>query len=120
MTNRLSQNDQDFFSWLSEEGKEFQETIEAEIRQRIKETIKKYVGKKIDDDVKQEMIKKIKEEMKKIDIKNPAAANAVCSSGAEGIPKHECTNSNRACGHHCNHSWEQDKCCWCGAEFGES
>lgn len=46
--------------------------------------------------------------------------DAVCSSCAEGMPKHECTNSKRSCGHHCNHSWEQDKCCWCGAEFGES
>lgn len=27
----------------------------------------------------------------------------------------ECSGSKRSCGHHCNHIWEQDKCCWCPA-----
>ena len=42
-----------------------------------------------------------------------------CSSCGEGIPKLECQKSERPCGHHCNHSWSDDECCWCGAEFGE-
>lgn len=25
----------------------------------------------------------------------------------------ECPGSLRSCGHHCNHIWEQDECCWC-------
>ena len=43
----------------------------------------------------------------------------ICTSCLEGQPKNECPNSERPCGHHCNHSWEQDQCCWCGKEFGE-
>jgi hypothetical protein len=42
-----------------------------------------------------------------------------CTSCAEGMPLNECPKSERPCGHHCNHSWSHDKCCWCGAEFGE-
>lgn len=41
-----------------------------------------------------------------------------CSScGEECTPNGECPKSKRGCGHHCNHSWNQDKCCWCGATF---
>lgn len=29
----------------------------------------------------------------------------------------ECPNSERPCGHHCNHSWTHDKCDWCGKEW---
>ena len=44
----------------------------------------------------------------------------VCSScGMEGAEENECQKSKRGCGHHCNCSWTQDECCWCGAEFGE-
>lgn len=43
-----------------------------------------------------------------------------CSScGEESCPANECPKSQRACGHHCNHSWSHDECCWCGKEFGE-
>lgn len=35
--------------------------------------------------------------------------------GVEG----ECPGSKRPCGHHCNHSWTQDLCHWCGEEIGE-
>jgi len=42
-----------------------------------------------------------------------------CVSCGEDMPLNECTNSKRECGHHCNHSWEQDECCWCGKKFGE-
>lgn len=41
----------------------------------------------------------------------------VCSSCAEDKPRGECSASKRDCGHHCNHSWNQDECCWCGALF---
>jgi hypothetical protein len=30
-----------------------------------------------------------------------------------------CPKSERECGHHCNHVWSHDKCCWCDAEFGD-
>ena len=42
-----------------------------------------------------------------------------CISCPEGVPKNECFNSKRPCGHHCNCSWIHDVCHWCGAEFGE-
>lgn len=30
-----------------------------------------------------------------------------------------CPKSERVCGHHCNHSWTHDECCWCGKHFDE-
>jgi hypothetical protein len=30
----------------------------------------------------------------------------------------QCPKSERPCGHHCNHSWNQDECCWCKKEWG--
>ena len=39
------------------------------------------------------------------------------SCGEEDVEP--CPKSERECGHHCNHSLEQDECCWCGKEFGE-
>lgn len=45
--------------------------------------------------------------------------NDECYSCEQEMPKHECPKSKRECGHHCNHSWEQDECCWCGERFGE-
>ena len=41
------------------------------------------------------------------------------SCGEPGASTNECPGSKRPCGHHCNHSWEQDICHWCGREFGE-
>lgn len=32
---------------------------------------------------------------------------------------YKCPKSKRPCGHHCNHSWSHEECCWCGMEFGE-
>jgi hypothetical protein len=29
-----------------------------------------------------------------------------------------CPNSKHQCGHHCNHSWSNGECCWCGEKFG--
>jgi hypothetical protein len=60
-------------------------------------------------------------------IDTPAAEEAAdnpldsdCSScGEECAPPMECPASRRQCGHHCNCSWSQDECCWCGKEFGE-
>ncbi len=43
-----------------------------------------------------------------------------CDSCGEEMPLKECPRSYRECGHHCNHSWSHDACCWCGEEFGES
>jgi hypothetical protein len=37
----------------------------------------------------------------------------------DGGDLQECPKSERECGHHCNHSWSHDKCCWCGTEWGE-
>jgi len=31
---------------------------------------------------------------------------------------YKCPCSKRPCGHHCNHSWSHEECCWCGQEFG--
>lgn len=42
-----------------------------------------------------------------------------CASCPEGIPKHECAKSKLECGHHCNCSWDQDHCCWCGKWIGD-
>lgn len=32
----------------------------------------------------------------------------------------ECLEARWACGHHCNHSWSHDRCCWCEVGFGEN
>lgn len=42
-----------------------------------------------------------------------------CSTCYEGLPQSECPKSERECGHHCNHSWNQEHCCWCGKTFYE-
>jgi hypothetical protein len=42
-----------------------------------------------------------------------------CFSCTEGNPEGECPNSNLSCGHHCDCSWTQDICHYCGKEFGE-
>lgn len=41
-----------------------------------------------------------------------------CISCGENDPV-QCPKSQRACGHHCNHSWSHDECCWCHMIFGE-
>ena len=38
----------------------------------------------------------------------------------EEVPRDECKKSKKSCGHHRNHSWTHNGCCWCDAEFGES
>jgi hypothetical protein len=30
-----------------------------------------------------------------------------------------CPQSKRPCGHHCNHVWSHEICCWCGKEWFE-
>lgn len=48
--------------------------------------------------------------------------NPICSSCGEYFGDADieyCKKSKRKCGHHCNHIWSHDKCCWCGIEFGE-
>ena len=41
-----------------------------------------------------------------------------CISCEEGLPTNECLNSKRKCGHHCNHAFTHDSCCWCNYIFG--
>lgn len=41
-----------------------------------------------------------------------------CYSCGEDQRLGECPKSKRACGHHCNCSWVNDLCHWCGKEFG--
>jgi hypothetical protein len=41
-----------------------------------------------------------------------------CASCGEGDTD-TCPLSQRQCGHHCNHVWTHDLCCWCGKEFTE-
>lgn len=43
-----------------------------------------------------------------------------CLSCEQEMPRGECFASARSCGHHCNCSWTQDFCHWCGEEFGET
>jgi hypothetical protein len=40
-----------------------------------------------------------------------------CISCGEKVDQ-VCPKSPRACGHHCNHSWSHERCCWCGKEWG--
>jgi hypothetical protein len=42
-----------------------------------------------------------------------------CASCGEGLPPNDCPRSQRPCGHHCNHVWDQDICHWCGAEVND-
>lgn len=42
-----------------------------------------------------------------------------CFTCGEKMPLNECPDSKRECGHHCNHSWSQDECCWCGKVFDD-
>lgn len=30
-----------------------------------------------------------------------------------------CAASKKPCGHHCNHSWSHEHCCWCGKTWGD-
>lgn len=44
-----------------------------------------------------------------------------CGTCAEGCGEpDECPNSKRDCGHHCNHIWTQDACCWCDAHIDDN
>ena len=47
-----------------------------------------------------------------------AELTEVCGSCGE-LPENECSESERSCGHHCNHIWIHDECCWCGQTFGD-
>ena len=61
-------------------------------------------------------------EEKKVENKKDICQDYCCITCGEGDGKDgqtECVKSKRECGHHCNHSWTHDVCCWCGKEFGE-
>lgn len=34
-------------------------------------------------------------------------------------PIDRCPKSRKKCGHHCDHAWTHDQCCWCRAVFGD-
>lgn len=44
---------------------------------------------------------------------------ADCTNRRMGHDVDVCPHSKKTCGHHCNHSWSHDSCCWCSAEWGE-
>lgn len=44
--------------------------------------------------------------------------NEACDSCGEDSSD-SCVSSQRPCGHHCNHSWSHERCCWCGQEWGD-
>lgn len=48
----------------------------------------------------------------------PGRGRADCIDCGEGTPANDCAKSKRSCGHHCNHAWSHDGCCWCGREWG--
>jgi len=52
-------------------------------------------------------------------VKARGKRNECSSCGEECATSMECPHSKRPCGHHCNHSWSHDHCCWCGEEFGD-
>jgi hypothetical protein len=51
--------------------------------------------------------------------RSPRSERGTCLSCPAEVPNNECPKSKRECGHHCNHSWSHDECCWCGEVFGE-
>ena len=57
--------------------------------------------------------------MKKTQAQSHASVFECGSCGDDNCPPNECPKSKRPCGHHCNHSWSHDACCWCGVQFGE-
>lgn len=38
----------------------------------------------------------------------------------DNYDNYKCPKSKRPCGHHCNHSWSHEECCWCGMVFGSN
>ncbi len=56
--------------------------------------------------------------MKSPETPNGEAECGTCYNEADAL--NECPNSKRACGHHCNHIWTQDICCWCHAVINDN
>jgi hypothetical protein len=52
-------------------------------------------------------------------LKGEATIGRDCIACGEGQPEGECPKPHSRCGHHCNHLWTHDACCWCGLEVGE-
>lgn len=50
----------------------------------------------------------------------PPTDRSPCYSCEEDEPRGECPASRRSCGHHCDHSWTHESCCWCGLTFSGS
>lgn len=51
------------------------------------------------------------------DVKQPITRHH-CMGCLEQMPLGECSHSKQPCGHHCDCSWTQDACCYCGKTFG--
>lgn len=51
------------------------------------------------------------------DLVVPAEATPSCLTCDEDCDDDVCVKSQRTCGHHCNHWWTHDVCCWCGKEL---
>jgi hypothetical protein len=47
------------------------------------------------------------------------AVDERCDSCRESLRTDVCPSSLKTCGHHCNHSWSHERCCWCGREWGD-
>lgn len=45
--------------------------------------------------------------------------SSCCELEPEIVAEEVCPKSLRQCGHHCNHSWTHDICCWCGRSWEE-
>ena len=55
---------------------------------------------------------------------NPNTLDDECISCAEdpdidNYNDYKCPKSKRPCGHHCNHLWSHEECCWCGLVFAQ-
>lgn len=43
-----------------------------------------------------------------------------CPPGPPAGEAEQCPKSKKPCGHHCDHEWTHDTCCWCGKSWGEN
>lgn len=41
-----------------------------------------------------------------------------CPPGPPAGEPETCPESRKDCGHHCNHVWTHDECCWCRKTWG--
>jgi hypothetical protein len=53
------------------------------------------------------------------DVMTATSQCVTCTDPTTGV-EGECPRSERRCGHHCNHVWNQDVCHWCQAEVDDA